>query len=94
MKKWNLQPRKDVTILAFFLHYILVMYWCNSPQWASVSSFSTLSDHTQDTPHSEVHLWTSDQHDADNTQHSQKRERETSMFPVGSEPAIPASELP
>jgi hypothetical protein len=49
-------------------------------------------DHTQ-TPHSVGLLWTSDQPDAEtsNWQHTNTHKRQTSMPPVGFEPAIPES---
>ena len=70
--------------------------WCNSPQWARVSSLPRFHDHTQfDTSYLIGFLWTSDQPVAetspDNTQHSQETDIHA---PVGFETTDAAREGP
>ena len=71
------------------------LLWRNSPQWARVSSFSRLHDHTQ-LKHDTLGRTPQDRWSARRTAlylttHNTHR-RQTSMPPAGFEPAIPASE--
>ena len=73
----------------FIVYFFILLFGEKPPppQWVSVCTFTRFLDHTQ-------LLWTSDQLVAEtstcNTQHSQQ----TSMYPVGFEPTISASERP
>jgi len=75
---------------------LFVRFCRNSPHWAKASSFTKFLDHTQ--RHTTVGMTPLDERSARRrdlylTTHN-AHNRETSMPPVGFEPAIPASERP
>ena len=80
------------SLLFSFFYWRFVCFWCNSPQWTRVSSFTRFLDHTQwsttvgRTPLDE---WSARRRDLYLTTHS-THNKQTSMPLVGFEPTISA----
>ena len=87
--------KHDRQLMEFRL-YILLVFWCDSPQWSRASSFMRLLDHTQRrTTVGSTHLdeWSARRRDLYLTTHN-THNRETSILSVGFEPTISVDERP
>jgi hypothetical protein len=81
--------------IAEFSEKVFFLFWCSSPQWAKVSSFTRFIDHTQHTTVSRNPLdeWSTPHRDLCLTTHN-THNRHPSMPPVGFEPTTSANKRP
>ena len=62
-RSWNTTPWRATDFVRCI--FSLSPPWLDSPKWGRASLLSSLQDHTQDTSHTVVLLWTSDRPDAE-----------------------------